>query len=68
MFRCSNIGQLVCSENYSIRTQILSYVRRGTPPEGLCMCVEEGVLNLIAFTTEEEHPKPMCGSFSATGN
>lgn len=54
MFRFSNIGQLVCSENYSIRTQILSYMTRSASPEGLCMCVEEGVLNLVAFTTEED--------------
>lgn len=51
--RCSNIGQLLCSENYGIgKKKILSYVRRGTPPEGLC--VEEGVLYHIVFATEEE--------------
>lgn len=36
--RCSNIGQLLCSEYYGIWTKkILCYVRRGTPPEGLCV-------------------------------
>lgn len=29
-------------------------MRRGTPPEGLCVEEEEGVLNHIVFATEEE--------------
>lgn len=50
----------MCRENYSIRTQILSYVRRGNTARGCAYVWRRGILNLIACATEEEHTKPIC--------
>lgn len=60
----------MCRENNSIRTQILSYVRRGTLPGawGAVYVCRGGVLNLMALNIEEEAIGYICVSLSTTGN